>query len=258
MSGHWAQGRYRSVADHIAPLATQLVSTAATRTALPGAVVYDLGCGIGSAALICAAEGAQVTGVDITPELLEQASADAETAGVAVRWQCADAGSTGLPTASADAVISSVGIIFVDPADQVPEIARLLKPAGTLAYTAWKSSPGQPLRTPIQDVVGPPPAGAISPDSWADPDIVAERLDADFADITIDEHMYTWQFGSLDEAMALVTAESPVHVNLLSSLDDDRKQRVVNGFRGVFEDLAQADGSVAFAVPYVVVTATRR
>lgn len=257
MSGQWAQGHYRSVADHIGPLAKQLVSTVKVRAGLVDATVYDLGCGIGSATLICAAEGALVTGVDITPELLEQATAEAEKAGADVRWLCADASATGLPAGSADAVVSSVGIIFVDPAEQIPEIERLLKRGGTFAYTAWRSSPDQPLRAPIEDVVGEVPPGAISPDSWADPEAVADRLSDGFADVTIDEHMYTWQFGSLDEAMSMVTTESPVHVNLLASLDDERKQRLINGFRSVFEDLMQADGSVAFAVPYVVVTATK-
>ena len=106
-------------------------------------------------------------------------------------------------------------------------------------------------------MVGSPPPGIVSPDSWADPEIVAERLAEGFDDVTIDEHMYAWQFGSLDEAMAMVTTESPVHVNLLASLDDERKLRLINAFRAVFDDLTQADGSVTFAVPYVVVMATR-
>ncbi|WP_161633988.1 hypothetical protein [Williamsia sp. D3] len=54
-----------------------------------------------------------------------------------------------------------------------------------------------------------------------------------------------------------MTSESPVHVNLLSMIDDERGQQVVNGFRDVFGDLAHADGSVTFAAPYVVVSETR-
>lgn len=256
MSNVWAQGRYRSVADHIRPVATQLVTSAQTRVNLAGATVYDLGCGIGAVALQCAAAGAAVTGVDFTQELLDQAAIESAGAGLDVRWLLADASATGLPDAGADAVVSSMGIIFVDPVVALPEIGRLLRPGGTFAYSAWSPAGDQPLRRPIAEVVGAPPAGAASPDVWATPDPVA--FGEYFTAVEIEEHMYTWQFGSLDEAIAFVTTESPVHVNMLSSLDDDRKQRVVNGFRAAFDDLTLADGSVSFAVPYVVVLATRK
>lgn len=256
MSDLWAQGRYRSVADHIAPVATQLVSSVATRMELSGATVYDLGCGIGNVALRCASAGAAVTGIDITQELLDQAATEAAEADLDVRWLTADASATGLPDAGADAVVSSMGIIFADRVTALVEVSRILRPGGTFGYTAWKPSEDQPLRRPVVEVVGTPPPGAASPDAWATPD--PDAFDEYFCDLEVDEHMYTWQFGSLDEAMAFVTTESPLHVNLLATLDDDRQQRLLTGFRAAFDDLTLADGSVSFAVPYVVVLATRR
>ncbi|MDV7135215.1 class I SAM-dependent methyltransferase [Williamsia muralis] len=258
MSTPWARGRYRTVADHLVPLAEDLVAVTGRRTPLVGAVVYDLACGTGSAALLCAREGAQVTGVDLTVELLEEAEVEAARSGLDIRWVCADASATGLPPA--DVVLSSVGIIFVQPEPQITEVRRLLEPGGTFAYTAWASAPDQPLFAPIADVLGPSPApqfGDVSPESWADPAVIEQRLADGFIDVVVDERDHLWQFGSVDEAMHLVTSESPVHVNLLSMIDDERGQQVINGFRDVFGDLAHADGSVTFAAPYVVVSATR-
>jgi SAM-dependent methyltransferase len=258
MSTPWARGRYRSVADHLTPIAADLVAVVGQRVPLTGATVYDLACGTGSVAALCARAGAIVTGVDMTTELLEQAEAEAVRAGLTIRWICADASATGLP--QADVVVSSVGIIFVEPESQLTEIRRLLRPGGTFAYTAWAASPDQPLFAPIIDVLGPAPVtqpGDVSPESWADPAVIVRRLSEGFSNVVVDQRDHLWQFGSLDEAMKLVTTESPMHVNLLAAVDGDQGQRVINGFREVFEERRHADGSVSFSAPYVVVSATR-
>jgi SAM-dependent methyltransferase len=258
MSTPWARGRYAGVAEHLRPLAADLVEVVGRRTPLAGAAVYDLACGTGSAAILCARAGAVVTGVDMTAELLAEAEVAAARSAVDIRWVCADAGATGLPPA--DAVISSVGIIFVEPESQMVEIRRLLEPGGTFAYTAWAAAPEQPMFAPIVDALGPSPApqaGDVSPESWADPAVIDRRLAGGFTNIVVEQRDHLWQFGSVDEAMHLVTSESPVHVNLLSMVDDEQGQQVINGFRDVFGELAHADGSVTFSAPYVVVSATR-
>lgn len=85
---------------------------------------------------------------------------------------------------------------------------------GAFAYTLCKPAPGQPVRTPIEQGWALRRPGVISPDSWADSGPTGEG----FVDVVIDEHVYTWQFGSRDEAMSLMATKSPLHVNLLASL----------------------------------------
>jgi len=55
-----------------------------------GATVLDLACGLGRHAIGMAKLGYQVTGVDFNPRYLEQAAAEAEKAGVEVRWMVGD------------------------------------------------------------------------------------------------------------------------------------------------------------------------
>ena len=56
-----------------------------------GGPLLDLACGTGSMALRFAAQGYQVTGVDIVPEMIEWAEQKAAKQGVSVEWVVADA-----------------------------------------------------------------------------------------------------------------------------------------------------------------------
>jgi len=57
----WSIGNYEHTADQLMPAARLVVDRAAPA---PGERVVDVGCGTGNAALLAAARGARVTGVD--------------------------------------------------------------------------------------------------------------------------------------------------------------------------------------------------
>ena len=154
----WSAGRYEAVADRIAPIAAEVVAAVERRA--PIRDVADLACGTGTAALAAAAAGARVTAVDVTPELIAIGEEKAARSGHAVTWVTADAADTGLPEGSFDAVVSNMGIIFVEPATQVAEIARLLKPRGVLGFSSWVRDPENPFFSPIVAVLGPPAPSA--------------------------------------------------------------------------------------------------
>lgn len=56
----------------------------------PGMSVLDMGCGTGRHAIALAERGAQVTGVDFSPQMLYEAKKKAKAAGVEVEWVEAD------------------------------------------------------------------------------------------------------------------------------------------------------------------------
>src|SRR5687768_14067944 len=79
------KAKQRQAWSHFAPLeaittipAAKLVAFAGIR---PGDRVLDVGCGTGVAALTARRLGAKVTGLDLTPELLERAKENASIAG---------------------------------------------------------------------------------------------------------------------------------------------------------------------------------
>jgi SAM-dependent methyltransferase len=252
----WSAGRYDAVGERIAPIAAEVVAAARRRGRFHE--VADLACGTGNAALAAAAVGARVTAVDVTPELIAIGEQKARQAGGAVTWVTADAGNTGLPGGSFDAVVSNMGIVFVEPTSQVAEIVRLLKPAGVLAFSSWVRDPDNPFFGPIVAVLGPPPTSGFTPDQWGEPDTVRDRLAADFVDVEVTRGSHPWRLGTLDEAVRFVTEESPMHVSVFSSVDGARRDRLIAAFTETFDAHVGRDGTVAYDAPYAVVTALRR
>ncbi len=93
----WAQGDYPAMAQRLVPAAELVVARAQI---VSGERVLDVACGTGNAALLAAQRGAQVSGIDIEPELLTIAGRRATEARVRVHWHRGDAEASMRPTAS--------------------------------------------------------------------------------------------------------------------------------------------------------------
>ena len=252
----WAAGRYESVARRIAPIAEDVVDALERRRPLRDVTLVDLACGTGNAALAAVARGARVTGVDITQELM--ALGAQKDGGASVTWVAADASATGLPGGAFDAAVSNMGIVFVEPTTQVAEIARLLAPGGTLAFSTWVRSADNPFFDPIVAVLGVPPGSGYRPDEWGDPNVAAARLVAEFDDLSIQTGMHTWEFDSHAAAMQFITDESPAHVDVLARVPEPQHVELIAAFDAAMRRHVDGQGRVAFDTPYAVVTATRR
>lgn len=99
-----------------------------------GTRLLDIGCGSGYAARMAAALGAQVTGIDLTPELIEIARERVPTA------EFIQGGMDALPfeAGSLDAAVGFNAFQFADDPDgAVREAARVVKPQGLVAATTF-------------------------------------------------------------------------------------------------------------------------
>jgi SAM-dependent methyltransferase len=100
-----------------------------------GLDTVELGCGTAYFSAWLAKLGARPVGVDVTPAQLETARRMMAATGIEFPLVEADAAETGLPSESADLVVSEYGAsIWVDPYRWIPEAARLLRPGGRLVF----------------------------------------------------------------------------------------------------------------------------
>ena len=115
----------------------------------------DAGCGIGLPAMLVAEalgpEG-HVTGLDVSTEFLDQARQIAEEAGLLERVSFREGDVAALPfdddTFDWAWSVDCVGYAPLEPLPLVRELARVVKPGGTVAILAWSSEkllPGYPL-----------------------------------------------------------------------------------------------------------------
>lgn len=112
-----------------------------------GAELLDVGCGIGGPArALCRLNRANVTGVDLTPAFIDAANELSRRVGLAERTRFAVGNATALPfgDASFDGVsLIHVGMNIADKATLVRELARVLRPSGTLVvYDVMRRSDG--------------------------------------------------------------------------------------------------------------------
>jgi SAM-dependent methyltransferase len=200
----WAAGDYTAVAEHLQPVSLALLDAVGIGT---GDRVLDDGVGSGNTAIEAARRGAQVTGIDFSPEQLALARARADREGVTVELHEANAEALPFPDASFDAVVSVFAVIFVpDHARATAEMARLCAPGGTVALTAWApiedawSWGWQRRAEQLLPTPGPVPGSPV-PDAWGNADEVARRFTtAGLEPASIDVHPFAWTFPSMDAA----------------------------------------------------------
>lgn len=104
---------------------------------LAGADVVELGAGTAFLAAAIARAGASVVAVDLSIEQLRTAARCQASIGPGFPLVQADGGAVPLRDACADLVVSEHGAsVWCDPADWLPEAARLLRPGGRLVFLA--------------------------------------------------------------------------------------------------------------------------
>jgi SAM-dependent methyltransferase len=182
----------RKAWSHFAPFEMLTTAPAGRLTAFAGInrgqKVLDVACGTGVVALTAARLGADVSGLDLTPELLERARANSGIAAVSVDWREGDTEKLPWDDRTFDVVVSQFGHMFAPRPDvAIAEMLRVLKPGGTIAFATWPPDlfTGR-MFVLVAGYLPPPPSGVIPPVQWGVPSIVRERLGAAVRDITFD------------------------------------------------------------------------
>jgi SAM-dependent methyltransferase len=168
----WAS--FSPLAAFTTTAAASLVDFAGVR---PGDTLLDVACGTGVVAISAARRGARVSGLDLSPVLLEDARRNAAVIGAAIEFSEGDVENMQYADATFDVVLSQFGHMFAPrPEVAVQEMLRVLKPGGRIAFSTW---PPELVIGRVFALVGrylPPPPGVAPSPAWGDPGIVRQRL----------------------------------------------------------------------------------
>jgi len=182
MRDTWMAGDFGVIARNIEKLVEEFVERLPIR---PGVRVLDVACGTGNGVIPAARAGATVTGVDIAPNLLEQARTRAEQEGLTADLREGDAEQLEFADASFDVVMSTFGAMFAPrPEKAAAELLRVCKPGGLIAMANWPATSfaGKIFKITAQHV--PPPQDLPAPVLWGDEEVVRQRLGAGAKKIT--------------------------------------------------------------------------
>jgi SAM-dependent methyltransferase len=218
----WAAGDYDAMMrqEGLYEVGTRIVRRVGVGT---GEDVLDVACGTGNAAIPAARAGASVTGLDLTPEMLEAARGRGKAAGVAIEWVEGDAEDLPFDDQRFDVVLSTFGCMFAPRHEVVAdEVARVLRPGGRVGICAWtpEGSIGDFFRA-VGNYLPHQPEFVRPPLMWGDEEYVRELFEGtgialefgwEVSDIHHDSvadavDCYATKFGPVVKARALLDAD---------------------------------------------------
>lgn len=253
----WAAGDYATIARHIVSVGRSAVAHAGVG---PGDAVLDVACGTGNAAIPAAEAGATVTGLDLTPELLEGARAAAAAAGVELELVEGDAEALPFGDASFDVVLSTFGCMFApDHHRTAAEIARVLRPGGRMCVCAWTSegAVGEFFRT-ISGHMPPPPPGFSPPPLWGSADHVRKLFEGTGVELEFAHETVEMVFDSPEETLEeYETKFGPVVMAKAALAAQDRWEPLRDDLLSLYGRWQTPDGEVRIGAEYLVTTGRR-
>jgi SAM-dependent methyltransferase len=247
----WGSAPWERVAPMLAPVHEHLVRALKAR---PGVRWLDVATGTGALALLAARAGADVTGVDLAPNLIETARRLAAEKGHTIRFEVGDAEKLPVREASFGVVSSAMGIIFApDHRAVADELARVCEPGGRLGFSAWRKDAGF---TPVTRRYSPPlQSGQGDPVDWGREEYAQALLGEDFA-LEFEEGDAPVTGASGEEVWQLVLEASGPFRARAVALEPERREQFHREFVDLLESHREG-GEIELPAPYLVVLGTR-
>jgi SAM-dependent methyltransferase len=250
----WSTGDYDAIAELFWDVGAVVVEAAAIE---PGMTVLDVATGTGNAAIRAAAAGARVIGLDITPELFDDARRRAAEAGVSVEGIEGAAEALPFEDGSFDRVLSTFGVMFAPRHDvAAAELVRVCRPGGTIVLANWtpRSFVGRIFAT-VAGYLPASPAPA-PPILWGDEGHVRALLGGQ-ALLAIERRSVDIVFESLDAAMEGYEQRFGPTILAKRMLDAERYDALTADLRALVETPDTGDGEVRIASEYLLVVGLR-
>jgi SAM-dependent methyltransferase len=255
----WAAGDWDGFSELLRPVGDLVLARIGVGA---GESLLDVGTGSGGTIAIPAARaGANVTGVDITPELLVHARRRAADAGVEVQWLEGDAQELPFADESFDDVCSTFAAMFApDHSRAARELVRVCRRGGQIAMTTWTTDgfPGELFKLSSGYMPAPPP-GVQPPVLWGDETYVKEKFGAAGVEVAIAREGVDFEFPSVEEAVARYVSDlGPCVIARVALEPQGRWDAFVKDFEGLVRRFNTAsDGRARIHSDYLLITARR-
>lgn len=174
----------------------------------PGQAILDLGCGAGPSTQALAdlvTQTGHVTGIDVSPDLLQAAQARLQDTPQVTLLQ-ADAETHAFAPASFDGLYSRFGSMFFDrPEVALGNVRSALKPGARAAFVAWREAARNqwasvPMTFTTDGAAPQGPQSGPGPFAWADPDVFTPVLEgAGFTNINAEAFEFMAQISEGDD-----------------------------------------------------------
>lgn len=254
----WSAGDYDRISAGFRHEAQAFIERLALRN---GERVLDAACGSGNLTIPAARTGAQVTGLDIVPELLDQAGAWAARERVPVKLDAGTVEALPYADASFDRVVSMFGVMFAArPESVVSELARVTRPGGEVALANWTREGFIGAMLAAHVAFAPPPAGVPSTLLWGDEQVMRERFPAHLWEVRFTRRTLTFRYPHSPAGTAeLFRGAYGPTVRTFEAIDEDARVRFATRLRELWESRAAAQviGTIVES-EYLEMVATRR
>jgi SAM-dependent methyltransferase len=249
----WGNGPYQRITETLEDIHDLVIERLGPA---PGDRWLDLATGTGAIAERAASAGASVTGVDLSPALIETAKERAAEQGLEIDYVVGDAERLELGDGGFDKVSSTVGIMFAPDHEAVAsELARVTASGGRIALACWTPTGGIgdmfKVMAPYQPA--PPPS---SPFDWGDEPRVRELLGDDF-ELEIEEHVSPMRISSGEEYWELFTTSYGPTKTLVEAIGD-RREDLHRDWVDFFETNHRSGGEIVHPREYLLISGLRR
>lgn len=225
-----------------------------------GKAILDLGCGCGETSLLLAEQGACVTGIDLSQEMLARAI---QRRGAKTNPQFLHAdGATFNNAGSFDIIFSRFGsMFFKDPVSALSHLRGLLTPGGALLLACWQPPINNPWMSVGGRAIAPflPQATegrdpkAPGPFAFSDQTYVAELLTrSGYANIEFESVVKSLTVAAnLDEAMAFQNEIGPA-ASAFKSLPKTVVAEATKAMRAAITPFDTSDGVVMTGAVWLI------
>lgn len=222
--------------------------------------VLDVGTASGNTALSAARRRAIVTGIDITPALLDRARLRAGAEGLAVDFQEGDATALAFADGVFDVVMSTFGAIFApDPDKTAAEMARVCRSGGRLAMANWTPDGMLGKLFRLLACYSPPGTQVDLPITWGDERILKERLGPYVTDLRIQREAVRFRSPSAAHWVEFMKAHFGPAINAFQHSSPDAQRQLSEEMANLVTEFNRSPNSTILSESeYLDIVATRR